>query len=75
MSGSCLKTSDVLVLLEDGADYLRNVSGYQSNSVTWCMKQSALTVGLMKVKLKIKSRVPHNWWWWGMFKCFFFSSC
>ena len=37
-------------LPEDGADESRNASGYWSNGVTWCIKDCALSVGLMKAK-------------------------
>jgi len=36
-----------MALPEDGANERWNASGYQSNSVTWCMKHCALSVGLI----------------------------
>jgi len=46
-----------MLLPEDGTDDLRNASEYKSNSVTWCMKETALIIVLMKAKLKIKCHV------------------
>jgi hypothetical protein len=34
-----------LALPEDGADEPRNAPEYQTNSVTWCMKDGALSAG------------------------------
>ena len=39
-----------MVLPEDSADKCQNTAEYYSNSVTWCMKDSALSVGLIKEK-------------------------
>ena len=35
---------------EDGTDEGWNASEYESNSMTWCTKGGALSVGLMKAK-------------------------
>ena len=37
-----------MVLPEYGADEHRNALEYLSNSVTWCMKDRALRIGLTK---------------------------
>ena len=39
-----------VVLFEDGADERRNASVYESDSVTWCMKDDGLGVCLLKAK-------------------------
>jgi len=39
-----------MALPEDGADERRQAPEYYSNSVTWCMKDGALSVGLMQAK-------------------------
>jgi hypothetical protein len=61
---NCLKVSEVfdkltveIVLPEDGTDDLRNALEYKSNSVTWCMKETALIIVSIKAKLKIKCHV------------------
>lgn len=40
-----------MVLPEDGDNKRQNVSEYQSNSMTCCMKDSALNVGLIEDKI------------------------
>jgi fructose-bisphosphate aldolase class 1 len=40
-----------MVLLEDGNNEHQNALDYLSNSVTWCMKDSAVSVGLTEDKI------------------------
>jgi hypothetical protein len=40
-----------MVLPEDGDSEQRNASEYSSNIVTWCMKDSALSAGLIEDKI------------------------
>jgi hypothetical protein len=48
--GRAEKLTVEMALPEDGADERRNGSQYLSMNVTWCMKDSALSVALMKAK-------------------------
>jgi ribosomal protein L35AE/L33A len=43
--------SQKMVLTKDGRNERRNASEYLSNSVTWCMKDSAYSFGLIEDKI------------------------
>ena len=45
-----------MVLPEDGDNEHQNASEYQSNSMTWCMKDSALSVGLKEDKINLQTQ-------------------
>jgi len=49
-----------MVLLEDGDNEHQNASQYQSNSVTWCMKDSALSVGLTEDKINYEHNAQYG---------------
>lgn len=46
----CWKVNAEMVFPKSGADERQNASDYLSNTLTWCMKDGALSVDLIKAK-------------------------